>query len=66
MEILLMLEQRESMLMSLMFRNEMRRGSLMVERESVALKVRRKWSDMGSSSEEQLEGVMPKQQIKSK
>lgn len=64
-EILSILEQRVSTLMSFKFLNEMRRGGLIAERESAALNVRRKWSFMGSSSEVQLEGVRPEQQSKS-
>lgn len=37
-------EERESMLMSLMLRNEMTRGILEMERQRVTLNERRKWS----------------------
>ena len=43
----------------------MRRGGLVMERRSVTLNERRKWSVMGSGSAVQLEGVRPEQHIKS-
>ena len=54
-----------SVLMSLILRNEMRRGDLIVERWSTALKVRRKWSDTGKTSAVGLEGLRPEQQTRS-
>lgn len=65
-EILLILEQRESRLMFLIFWNEMKQRNLMGERETVALKMRRNWSIIDSSSQEQLAGVIPEQRIRPK
>ena len=60
------LEKRVSMLMFLIFQNEMGRGGLTTERERTTLNERKKWSVTWSSSDEQLEGVTPEQQIKSR
>lgn len=64
--IVSMLEQRVSMLMFFKFRNEMKRGDLILERQSAVLKEMRKWSLTWRSSAVQLEGVRPEQQIRSR
>ena len=60
------LDVRVAGLMCLIFRNEMRRGVLEMERVSFTVNERRKWSVMGSSSAVRSRGVTPEQQIKSR
>lgn len=61
-----MLEERAVRLMFLILRNEITRGSLHLERESVTLNERSKWSVNGRLSAVRAVGVRPEQQIKSR
>ena len=60
------LELRVEGLIFFMFRKDMRRGVLEMERVSLTANERRKWSVMGSSSAVMLRGVTPEQHIKSR
>ena len=59
-------EVRAAGVIFLMFQNEMSRGTLQCNSLSPLIKVKRKWSVMGSSLAVRSEGVTPEQQIKSR
>lgn len=60
------LEVSVARLIFFIFRNEMRRYILEMERVSSTVNERKKWSVMGSSTAVRSEGVTPEQQIKSR